>query len=184
MTKKLLLSLLVVGLLGLGVGTAKADTILSVGATQYWVGDWNPSNPNGAADITKYLNDLISISAGGTGTADGQTFSRVGSTLTGLPALTANIVEGNINNLTGIVLTGAAYIVAKYDGQNDFTQVWYLNGPATIDIPDKDNGYGISGYEIYYTSSPVPEPTTLALLGSGLAALGAALRRRKQSKIV
>ena len=68
-------------------------------------------------------------------------------------------------NLTaGIVVTGP--IEVGPEGNNGFT---YLAGAA---YPANNEFVGISD------ATPAPEPASLALLGSGLAALGLAVRRR------
>jgi hypothetical protein len=74
--------------------------------------------------------------------------------------------------------SGFQYIYAKYGGN---AHLWYAGGLTGTDhtIPSNNlTGQGLSHYAMYNPGGQVPEPTTLLLLGSGLAALGAFGRRQ------
>ncbi len=72
------------------------------------------------------------------------------------------------------------YLFAKYDGQNDVSQVWNISGlTGVITIPaDGPLGYGLSGWILFGpTGGGVPDGgTTVMLLGAALGALGMARR--------
>ena len=83
--------------------------------------------------------------------------------------------------------SGYLYLVGKYDGPNYGAAVWYvgdLDGLVGVDvtIPSTAGGYGLSHTYLFNGVTPPPNGvpdggTTLMLLGSALAGLGA-LRRR------
>jgi hypothetical protein len=62
-------------------------------------------------------------------------------------------------------------------------QVLTSNGDQTVEFIDPDTGdpidRGISHISFFGTPHEAPEPTTLLLLGTGLAGLGAFLRRKR-----
>lgn len=109
------------------------------------------------------------------------TFTRTNNVFANLPNADANIIaQGTtttINLGTGGVYT---YLFAKYDGQNDFSQVWYVgNLSGTLTIPaDGPLGHGLSGWILFGPGTPgVPDGgTTAMLLGAALGALGMARR--------
>ncbi len=71
------------------------------------------------------------------------------------------------------------YLFAKYDGQNDVSQVWNISGlTGVITIPaDGPNGYGLSGWILFGPTGQVPDGgTTVMLLGAALGVLGMARR--------
>ena len=75
-----------------------------------------------------------------------------------------------------------SYLFAKYDGQNDISQVWFvgdLSGSVTIPL-DGPLGHGLSGWELFGPGGQVPDGgSTVLLLGAALSAIG--LVRRKLS---
>jgi hypothetical protein len=96
-----------------------------------------------------------------------------------LPAADANIIaEGGGSDTTIDLGAGGvySYLFAKYDGQNDLSQVWYVgNLTGIITIPAfGPNNHGLSGW-ILFGPGGVPTPdggATVMLLGAGLGVLG------------
>jgi hypothetical protein len=94
----------------------------------------------------------------------------------------ATIVGGDTDNDPGAgtldLGSGWTYLYVKYGGES---HVWYVGGLTgtghTFPLNDA-GGQGASHYALYNPGGQVPEPTTLLLLGSGLAALGVFGRRR------
>lgn len=60
----------------------------------------------------------------------------------------------------------------------DSTRSFASGDIFTFSIPDMDKGEGLSHVSIFGGTTRVPEPTTLALLGLGLAGLGLSRRRK------
>jgi hypothetical protein len=94
-------------------------------------------------------------------------------------AVFADDLEGQFDDIN--LGTGFLYLLAKYDGPNFGSVVWYVGGlTGLVDIPSTGGGFGISNTYLFngVPSNGVPDGgTTLMLLGSALAGLGA-LRRR------
>ena len=77
------------------------------------------------------------------------------------------------------------YLIAKYDGQNDLSEVWNISGlTGTITIPGNGPlGYGLSGWRLFNPGGTPGVPdggTTVMLLGAALGALGMARRFLKR----
>jgi hypothetical protein len=164
--------------------TPKANAITNLAFNdQYNIGQFQftPGNPADPNSVATYVNYMISLNPGGTGTVSGMTFTRTNNVFANLPNADANIIaQGTtttINLGTGGVYT---YLFAKYDGQNDFSQVWYVgNLSGTLTIPaDGPLGHGLSGWILFGPGTPgVPDGgTTAMLLGAALGALGMARR--------
>ena len=79
--------------------------------------------------------------------------------------------------------SGYLYLLAKYDGPNYGSVVWYVGGlTGLIDIPDKADKYGLSHTYLFNQNGTPPNGvpdggSTVMLLGSALVCIGA-LRRR------
>lgn len=152
-------------------------------ATSLTVGDTNTVGyvffgiPSGDTDRTTYTNDLINFyntgCTGDCGMAHGQDYQMVNPTPhfgATLPAATFG-VDG-----TGTTVDNSGlytYLFAKYDGPNQGSVVWYVQGLTSITIPSSWNGYGLSGWTLFGPHGAVPDGgTTVMLLGMALGALG------------
>ncbi len=150
------------------------------------VGTISPAAPASPADVAPYINFMIGLVPGHSGTFHNpphtQTVTRSSNLFPSLPnALVPGAVSGTgttINLGTGGVFS---YLFAKYDGQNDISQVWYvgnLSGILTIPL-DGPLGHGLSGWILFGPGGTPSVPdggTTVMLLGAALGALGAARR--------
>jgi len=74
----------------------------------------------------------------------------------------------------------SGYFFGVVDTANPLTNIILINGTAGLDLAFRD-GFG---YDDFYVGTlvapPIPEPETWVLMGAGLAALGAAARRRRK----
>jgi len=145
------------------------------------VGTITPGAPADPADVASYINFMIALAPGGSGTFGGQTINRSTNLFASLP--TANAAGSVSGTSTTIDLGGTvgtySYLFAKYDGQNDNSQVWYVgNLSGIVTIPAFGPlGYGLSGWILFNGNGAVPDGgTTVMLLGAALGALGMARR--------
>lgn len=177
---------------GLGLLVASAvshavvmDPTLAYGDSYYLgqITDGVPSNPT---DEVNYINNLITLGTGDVdSTIDSETYDRTNSTLAG-PFDTAVLADAfkdeSETNAISTVDT-YQYVLAKYDAHNAGTWVWYsdegFTGDITVPLNFDGNQYGVSHVALYNRTA-VPEPSTLAMLGIGLLALGT-LRLRKKA---
>ena len=150
------------------------------------VGTISPAAPADPADVAPYINFMIGLVPGHSGTFHNpphtQTVTRSSNLFASLPnALVPGAVSGTgttINLGAGGVFS---YLFAKYDGQNDISQVWYvgnLSGILTIPL-DGPLGHGLSGWILFGPGGTPSVPdggTTVMLLGAALGALGVARR--------
>lgn len=161
---------------------ADANTNLTF-SDQYIVGSFkftsgNPADPN---SVATYVNYMISLAPGGSGPFSGMIFTRSSNVFANLPNANANIIaQGNTTTIDLGAGGVYSYLFAKYDGQNDYSQVWYIgNLSGTISIPaDGPLGHGLSGWILFGPGVPgVPDGgATAILLGAGLGAVGMARR--------
>jgi hypothetical protein len=153
---------------------------------QYVVGTISPGAPADPADVATYVNFMIGLGLGQSGTFSGQAITRSNNTFASLPnAVFLN--NGQDQGTTTTINLGAGgvytYLFAKYDGQNDNSLVWYVgNLSGTITIPQNGPlGHGLSGWILFGPGTPgVPDGgTTVMLLGTALGALGMLRRALK-----
>jgi hypothetical protein len=145
------------------------------------VGTITPGAPADPADVATYINFMIALPSPGSGTFAGQNITRTSNSFGSLPTATATgSVSGGGTTIDLSVFGTFTYLFAKYDGQNDVSQVWNISDlTGTITIPaDGPNGYGLSGWILFnQTGPPTPDGgTTVMLLGTALGALGMARR--------
>jgi VPDSG-CTERM motif len=164
---------------------ASADATLTFTDTHV-VGTITPANPADPGDVSNYINFMIALAPGGSGTFDpgqnDQQFITRSTNLFGsLPAATdVGSVSGQGTTVNLTDLGTFTYLFAKYDGQNDISVVWNITGlTGIITIPGfGPNGYALSGWILFDQTGPaVPDGgTTVMLLGAALGALGMARR--------
>jgi hypothetical protein len=147
------------------------------------VGTIRPAAPASPGDVAPYINFMIGLATGHSGTFHNpphtQTVTRSTNLFASLPnALVPGAVSGtgtSINLGAGGVFS---YLFAKYDGQNDISQVWYVgNLSGIITIPATGGGFDLSGWTLFGPGGRVPDGgITVMLLGVALGALGIAHR--------
>lgn len=166
---------------------------LTTGSAQYLglIDDGIPSSPSLEAS---YINSLIGITPGSPTTTIGtENYTRstnpcpVGGcpTATDVGSFKLDRDEGPaaVNPVIhlGIDVTGWTYLLAKYNGPNYGSVVWYVGDmTGTVDIPEwlpDSQGYQISHYSLYNPTSVPEGGMTLMLLGGALLGLET-LRRR------
>jgi hypothetical protein len=160
---------------------ASADATLGFFPDTHVVGTVTPGAPADAADVATYINNMIALPLGGSDTFAGQTITRSTNVFGSLPQASATgAVSGTGTTINLTSLGTFTYLFAKYDGQNDNSQVWNISGlTGIITIPANGPlGYGLSGWILFNQTSPgVPDGgTTVMLLGAALGALGMARR--------
>jgi VPDSG-CTERM motif len=162
------------------MGTLSHLSALAIGDSLGLIDPNHPASPDASED---FVDILLSQPLGSGPTQIGANFytRTTNDPLNGnYPAaeFAANL-NGQFDDIN--LGSGFLYLLAKYDGPNYGSVVWYVGGlTGLIDIPDKAGQYGISNTYLFngVPSNGVPDGgTTLMLLGSALAGLGA-LRRR------
>jgi hypothetical protein len=156
---------------------ANADATLGFFPDTHVVGTITPGAPADPADVATYINFMIALSPGGSGSFSGQTITRTTNTFGSLPTASATgAVSGTGTTIDLNALGTFTYLFAKYDGQNDVSQVWNISGlTGILTIPGfGPNGYGLSGWILFNpTGGGVPDGgTTVMLLGAALGGLG------------
>jgi VPDSG-CTERM motif len=171
--------------------TPNANALGLTFTDQYVVGTTNPGNPPPNGNVAIWINYMITLGPGQSGTIQNQTVTRSMNVFANLPTANANApglirnenpvgVNGLVHINLGATAGTYSYLFAKYDGQNDISQVWYvgdLSGEITIPV-NGPLGHGISVYILFPgTPGGVPDGgTTAMLLGAALGALGMARR--------
>jgi hypothetical protein len=158
-----------------------ADTILGFFPDTHVVGTITPGAPADPTDVAGYINFMIALAPGGAGVFNGQIITRSTNLFGSLPAASAvGAVSGTGTTIDLNAICGTfTYLFAKYDGQNDVSQVWNISGlTGVITIPaDGPLGHGLSGWILFGPNGQVPDGgTTAMLLGAALGALGIARR--------
>lgn len=162
-----------------------ADTTLGFFPDTHVVGTITPGAPADPADVATYINFMITLPSPGVGTFAGQTITRTTNTFGSLPTAdgspTGGSVSGTGTTIDLSTLGTFTYLFAKYDGQNDVSQVWNISGlTGVLTIPaDGPLGHGLSGWILFNPAGTPGVPdggTTVMLLGAALGALGVARR--------
>jgi hypothetical protein len=150
------------------------------------VGTISPAAPASPADVAPYINFMIGLVPGHSGTFHNPPHTQTVTRSSNLfPSLPNALVPGAVSGTGTTINLGAggvfSYLFAKYDGQNDISQVWYvgnLSGILTIPL-DGPLGHGLSGWILFGPGGTPSVPdggTTVMLLGAALGALGIARR--------
>jgi hypothetical protein len=159
---------------------ASANTTLGFFPDTHVVGTVTPGAPASDADVASYINFMIGLTPGTSGSFSGQSITRSTNLFGSLPTATATgAVDGTGTTIDLNALGTFTYLFAKYDGQNDNSVVWNISGlTGVITIPaDGPLGYGLSGWILFGPTGTVPDGgTTVMLLGAALGALGMARR--------
>lgn len=164
---------------------ASADAILGFFPDTHVVGTLTPGAPADPADVATYINFMIALSPGGSGTFAGQDVTRTTNLFGSLPQADGTPTGGSVSGTgTSVDLGGDTftYLFAKYDGKNDRSVVWNISDlTGVLTIPaDGPLGYGLSGWILFGPGGGNNTPdsgTAAALLGLGLTGL-AGLRAR------
>ena len=115
---------------------------------QYGVGIISPGAPASPAAVATYVNYLITFGLGESGIFSNQNITRSNNEFANLPDADANIIAQGTSTTINLGASGVyTYLFAKYDGQNDNSQVWYVgNLSGTITIPSHGpRNKGLSG---------------------------------------
>jgi len=144
------------------------------------VGTITPGAPADPADVATYINFMTALAPGGSGTFSGQNITRSTNLFGSLPTASATGAESGTGTTIDLNALGTfTYLFAKYDGRNDVSQVWDINGlTGVLTIPlNGPLGHGLSGWILFGPTGSVPDGgTTVTLLGAALGALEMARR--------
>jgi len=148
---------------------------------EHELGQVQPATPEGAADITQYVNFMIGLSLGGSGHViigpHNILVTRSTNDFGQLPGPATLALRGT-GTTVNLGLTGGTYdyLFAHYGGPGGgFAEVWDVgNLSGSISIPSTGLGHGLSGWALFTApGGAVPDGgTTVMLLGAALGALG------------
>ena len=152
---------------------------LTIGDSQE-LGFVDPGLPASDADRTLFVNSLIGLALNGSthviiGPHD-NLITRSNNDFGSLPTAVFALNGGTTTIDLGTGLY--SYLLAKYDGPNYGSEVWYVgNLSGIITIPATGGGYGLSGWTLFGPGAGVPDGgITVMLLGVAIGALGIARR--------
>jgi hypothetical protein len=155
------------GSIGSGIGNTFAGILM-----------WSATNPGDAASTAltagNPLNPLLQSGSGGTGTFLGgaQAGYITGSNLN---LTSGQVAAGGTIYCEVVAFNGSAWGNGSYQGHSASFAVTVASGTT---LPDGNQLNGMAPFSVYAVAA-VPEPTTMALGGLGLASL--LLFRRKQA---
>jgi hypothetical protein len=145
------------------------------------VGTMTPG-PVNLAVVSASINYMVALAPGDSGTFHNppfaQTITRSSNTFASLPNA---LVPGAVTGFSTTINLGAgvySYLFAKYDGQNDLSQVWYVgNLSGIVTIPALGpSGHALTRWKLFPGGQVPDGGTTVMLLGAALGALGMARR--------
>lgn len=186
--KKYFVFLCILLLFGI-VSQASADSLQLEFGDDWYLGAILPGTPSSEAAEAGYINELTTI---GPNVYDDSTYDRIydrtGSDLTGPFPVAISDYASNINVDATDPDTSLSplfdYVLGKY-GEDSL--VWYIGGLDGYDevlLPEewKEGSFGGGlSHKVGFGVTPVPEPSTMLLLGSGL--IGIAGFGRKFRKV-
>ncbi|MBM4143029.1 MAG: VPDSG-CTERM sorting domain-containing protein [Lentisphaerae bacterium] len=168
----------------MGLTQTASAILLDTSSTEYlgYINDGIPSSPS---DEATYINSLIGMPAPSGPTQIGsERYTRSSNPLPpGAPLATAaGSIKDDGGSNTGDFGSGYTYLIAKYDGPNYGSVVWYVGGlsglfelPATLP-PSRRRGYGISHWSLFNPHSTPDGGATAMLLGVAMLGLAAIKR--------
>ena len=135
--------------------------------------------PAGDANVTSYVNQLVGMNLNTSSSVGGNSFTRSGNFFSLLDPAVLVLPRGTYSSFADVKTDpstlildlngGYEYLLAKYDGPNSGTEVWYVgNLTGSVTIPTFNGQYGISGSSFFTpgNSTNVPDfGPTAALLG-------------------
>lgn len=160
------------------------------------VGTVTDGAPASIADEVIYVNTLLGLGANVTQTIAGELYKTSSTDYAGTVSADGAVKKNTTDAGFSMTVSGFEYVLAKYDGLNGGSILFYLDG-ATFTLPgtseplwanNAGNGYGIShwtGFGPTDDDDDNPPPSvpdagsTLALVGMAMTGLG--LMRRKLS---
>ena len=151
------------------------------------LGTVTPASPFDDLNSSSYINFLITLAPGGSGTFSGQTITRSTNLFGSLPAaLPVGVISGTGTSIN-LDTVSFTYLFAKYDEQNDISFVWQiadLSGLITIPAVGP-LGHGLTEWKLFNPSvsengngNGVPESGSTIVLMLGAVATLTALRQK------